>query len=405
MDAVSGFISGRRDSDQIVVEGELRVGSGNMALSKRKRGRLSPMFTLDGPFAVETEDVDDSILELVLSPKWLVEINIPSAASQAEFRLARLLGKQLAKLYQGVVHDAQANCVVWPKRRPKLYVTPQNEESIEVLNLCWYLPYSRRDTRTAKLFVDTVRKNLFECLPRRYGLFEPFQGKAEAENYDGFYALWDDAASAPYGDSLHFSSSAPCFGGHVSFSDPRDDVPRNLGAEKMVKVSVDIDGRALVDESWREAAVSLLCSFARVSCSFFAVGYIETGVGVKGRNLYFTGNSQRYPLPRHNRWLGLPSVPVWLTWFGYPYSDLVESADASKITNRFSEGFLWRSSEEALGIDALPEAPPEIPSELQAKLSDLTMSGRLASSSGPSDLSDDRMFDRPADFIPELHTR
>lgn len=401
--AVSDFLSGRRSGSQYSIDGRLSAGSGNIVVSKVKRGEPVPIFTLDGPFRIETEDIDDPLAGLVLAPQWLVEINVPSASSQAELRLARSLGVQLAKSFQGTVYDPQEDRVVWPKRRPKLYKTPQVAESIDVVNLRWYLPYSKRDSRTARLFVGIAQRHLYECLPRRYGLFEPFQGKVADGDFAGFYALWDEAAAAPYGDSLHFACSAPCYGGSASFSDPRDDMPRNVDAAKIMKLQVNIDGRAMADPAWREATVSLFRTLARVAGSFYAIGYVQSGIEAKGRTLYFTAGSETYPLPRHNRWLGIPAVPTWMTWYGHPYANMVQSACASHITSRFEEGFLLKASDEPLGIRALPKSFPEIATELRAKMSEQSLSGRLASISGPRvKPTDDRLTDRPADFIPPL---
>ena len=401
--AVTDFLAGRRKGSQFRIDGHLQAASGNVVISKDKRGESVPIFTIDGPMRVETEDVDDQLLGLVLAPQWLVEINIPSASTQAEFRMARSLAIQLAKTFQGAAYDPQEDEVVWPKRRPKLYKTPQVAESIDVVNLRWYLPYSKRDSKTARLFVETARKYFYECLPRRFGLFEPFQGKVEDEDFNGFYALWEEAAAAPYGDMLHFKCSAPCYGGSVSFSDPRDDMPRNIDAAKMVKLQIDIDGRAMTDPARREAAVAFFQALARAAGSFHAIGYVEGGIETKGRTLYFTGNSETYPLPRHNRWLGIPAVPTWLTWYGHPYSEAVLSACDNHITDRFDEGFMIRASEEPLGIRSLPKDTPDIPSELRAKMSEQSLSGRLASIFGAKvKPTDDRMTDRPADVIPPL---
>ncbi|MEL7185222.1 MAG: hypothetical protein AAFN50_02160 [Pseudomonadota bacterium] len=401
--AVSEFLSKRSANDRFRIDGCLKAGSGNVVVSKEKRGEFVPVFMLDGAFRIEVEDVDDSLVGRVLAPQWLIEINVPSASSQSELRLARSLGVYLSKAFQGAMYDPQEDDVVWPKKRPKHYKTPQGAESISVVNLCWYLPYAKRDRRTARLFVEVAQRHLYECLPRRYGLFEPFQGKVEDGDYGGFYALWDEAAAAPFGDMVHFACSAPCYGGSVSFSDPRDDMPRNVDAAKRVKLQVDIDGRALQDPAWRQATVALFQSLARATGSFYAIAYVETGVEAKGRSLYFTGESETYPLPRHNRWLGIPAVPSWLTWFGRPYADLVQSACESHITSRFEEGFLLRASDEPLGIRALPQNFPEIAVELQAKMSEHSLAGHRANFFGPVvKPTDDRMTDKPADFIPPL---
>ncbi|NNC78064.1 MAG: hypothetical protein HKN77_08895 [Woeseiaceae bacterium] len=395
---VSDFLSSRRG--HFLIDGNLEVGSGNLMVSAEKRGASVPIFTLDGPFKVEIEDIDDPLVGLVLAPQWLTEISIPAASTQSELKLARSLGVQLAKSFQGAIYDPQEDSVLWPKRRPKLYKTPQVAESINVIKLRWYLPYSKRDSHTAKLFVEFARKYLYECLPRRFGLFEPFQGKVKDDDYTGFYLLWQEAAAKPYGDILHFSSTAPCYGGSASFSDPRDDMPRNVGAEKVVKLQVDIDGRAMSDPAWRDAVTTLFTNFSRKVGSFYAIGYVERGIETKGRSLYYTGSSESYPLPRHNRWLGLPPVPAWLTWFGHPYNEAVRDSCKKHITEEYDAGFLIRKTTEPSDIETLAPDFPAFPVNLQAKLSEQTLSSEFASIFGANVLpSDDRMTDRAADLI------
>ena len=399
--AIADFLSTRRG--QFSIEGNLKAGSGNLMVSTDKRGSSVPIFTLDGPFQVEVEDIDDALVGLVLAPQWLTEINITAASSQSELKLARSLGVNLAKLYQGAIYDPQEDTVVWPKRRPKLYKTPQSAESIDVVNLRWYLPYSKRDSETARLFIEIARKYLYECLPRRFGLFEPFQGKVENDDYTGFYLLWQEAAAKPYGDILHFSSAAPCFGGSASFSDPRDDMPRNVGAEKTVTLQVDIDGRSMRDPAWREAVTALFTKVSRKVGSFYAIAYVERGIEAKGRSLYFTGNSESYPLPRHDRWLGLPPVPAWLMWIGHPYTEAVRDSCEGHIAEGYDDGFLIRKSSEPSDIESLATDYPSFPRNLQAKLSEQTLSRQLASLFGANVLpSDDQMMDQPADLIPPL---
>ena len=171
----------------------------------------------------------------------------------------------------------------------------------------------------------------------------------------------------------------------------------------MVHLQVDIDGRAMADPAWRDAAVSFFSALARAAGAFYAIGYVESGIETKGRTLYFTGSSETYPLPRHSRWLGIPGVPTWLTWYGRPYAEAVQSACESYVTKRFDEGFLIRASDEPRRIGSLPKNTPKIPPELRAKISRQSLSGRLASLLQPKILpSGDHMTDTPADFIPPL---
>lgn len=388
--AVRAFL-GERLPDA-TIEGAIELPSGQIFVSVLKRSRPTPVLMIDAPAGLEPEDVEDEVVDFVLAPRWLSTVNVPGDASAADLRLAKALAAFLAREFRGVAFDPQDEVVLWPKKRVKAFSGGGSSETIDVVEMEWQMPYARRDRASAEKLIETLRTHCFECLPRRFGLFEPFQGKTEGGDFGPFLDLWEESAADPAGELLHFASTAPCFGGSVSFSDPRDDMVRaeSRGAEKTVSVKMSFDGRALADAVWRNAAVGLFTAVARNLNAFHAIAYVERDLIASRNRLAYTGHSERYPLPGGNRWHGIPPVPAWLTWFGPPYAARVRESCGGHITGEYPEGFLMRHGEEPAAIDALLDRYPALPVALLARLDERTVSRTRASGFNPP-LSGDKV--------------
>lgn len=375
-DDITNFLEER--SEQYTLEGDFQEDVGNILVSKIIRSSSVPIFTIDGPFIIDTDDVEEPVIPVLLAPRWLVEISIPASTSKIDTKLAISLGKFIAKNNQGALFDPQLDQVLWPKTRPKLFHATNKAEKISIVVLKWYLPYSKRDVATARLLIRVFEKNLRECLPRKFGLFEPFQGRSENGDNENFYQLWEEAANTPYGDTLFFASTSPCFGGSITFSDPRNDIEKNKGSKNMVRISVELDSRAFQQSNWRDASTSLFISLAQLSGAFYAIGYVERGYEARSNRLWTSADNETYPLPRTTSWLGIPPVPSWLVWFGKPYAEAVRESCEKHITEQYEEGLFIRKTEQPADIDSLSSDYPIVPKELQAKLSKQTLSRQLA---------------------------
>jgi hypothetical protein len=62
-------------------------------------------------------------------------------------------------------------------------------------------------------------------------------------------------------------------------------------------------------------------------------------------------------------WLGLPSKPTWLTWFGAPYRELV-SPSLNGLAVPGDQGLFVRLGQEPMDTDQLKGRTPGLPSEL-----------------------------------------
>lgn len=327
-------------------------------------------FEIDGPIAIEPDDVDKRVLAFVLAPRWKTELHIAADATKAGEKAFRSLASYLAKSFDGAVFDPQSDNVVWPAKRQRMFTAAGGEDRIEVVSLVWKLPYAMKRRDTGRAFLDSLRRQLPEGLPRRFGRHEPFQGKLERDGIEGFLDDWDAAAAAAYGDRLLFSATAPCFGGRIGFSDPRDGFKWRARAPKCVSIGLDLDGRAFQDERWCLAVERLFLTIAEQLGAFYALTYVEQGWGTSRNRLWADAQTEGYPLPRADRWLGIPPVPGWLIWFGGPYAERLRAPLADHIWKARSGGYALKLAPRPASLDRLRDKALPLPAELVAARGD-----------------------------------
>jgi hypothetical protein len=119
------------------------------------------------------------------------------------------------------------------------------------------------------------------------------------------------------------------------------------------------------DSRWREAVVDVFMHAAEAFRAFFAAAQVETGWTVTRNNrLFGTAASlqEGEHILRGRLWQGLPPVPLWLTWYGDGYRDLVRDALRRTEVVERDKGILVRLSEQPLPRTELPGL--ELPEEL-----------------------------------------
>ena len=350
----------------VTTEGSFDPELGNMTVGKVSSSGTMPLFTVDGPFRIDIDDLPESLASSVLAPQWLVQISVP-APSKAELALGKALAEHIAKQCQGAVYDPQQGTIVWPRGRQKRFSPPSQEERIRLVGLEWFLPVSRSSADTARMFLSALRKLCPEAVPQRFGTYEPLQGRMEVGDDEPFLATWNQQSSVRHGGDFFFKSRSPCFGGTIDFPDRRDDF-RPEAASRAVRVGLDFDGRALyADPRWSEAIVTLFAGVARALGAFYAAGFVQRNVIAKRSAILFDGQSESGPFPRGRWWCGPPSVPTWLAWFGRPYHDLVAGSIANLQPILSEQGVLLRLGREPLDTDQLRSVFPQLPQNLMAK--------------------------------------
>lgn len=347
--------------DNYHAHGRLSEAESNCWVERSSRGKALPAFTLDGPWSVEWEEVDESIAAVVFAPRWLVEVSIPEAAIGKDRSLAKSIAQSIAKKYEGALYDPQVDSVLWPKSRPRSYRAPVEEQRTRVVNMEWFLPFDVLASVSAPLFLALLRRYCPEAEPTRFGTFEPLQHKSAPGDDSEFLRVWSEVASAPYGGSFFWNAKSPCFGGSVGYCDPRDD-HRPACGERFVRLSITLDGRALEGQvRWCEIVVALFQRIASEMAAFYAAAYVERNV-IARRSLWYDGESESIALMRSRWWVGLPSKPTWLAWYGGPYRDRLRASIPNAANH--AAGVLLRNGEPPLDTDQLKGVFPRLPKEL-----------------------------------------
>lgn len=320
-------------------------------------------FTVDGPFQVEIDDLEEQVIASVLDPHWLTQISVPAAASKTDLKLAKQLAIHIAETYNGSVYDPQLDQVVWPRKTHRRFVAPTQEERIRLVGLDWYLPYVQSSPETAKLLLQTLRRLCPEALPTRFGTFEPLQHRMD-QNGESFLSVWEEVSRVEYGDMFFWKSKSPFYGGHISFPDQRE--PSKVGAKRAIHMSIDIDGRALDTEpAWCETVVKLFGELARKLRAFYGLGYVQRNV-IARRTILLDGKSEGSPTLPGGWWLGLPPAPTWLAWFGAGYRNALEESLNDRQSLNTPEGILLRLGDTPLDRDQLNGIFPVLPQSLFA---------------------------------------
>lgn len=298
-------------------------------------------FTVGAPVSCEAEDLPDALAALEPAPRFLVELNVPTAASDADRARALELAQRWAEAFRGAVYDPQEDAVVWPEH---LRAAATTTERIRVVVLSWYLAGAPCRPDAANVLLDELRASVPEMVPRRWGDVEPLQHRFEATGDDGFIEQWWRSSTKGHGGWLFWKAQPPCFEGSASFPDPRDPVAIP-GTRRCTVISTSLDGRVLErDETTREAIVDLLPRMATRLGAVYAAAHVQRNVIAKRGSLWYDDDSERVPMPM-SWFAGLPPGPTWLAWFGPDYAPLVDGApwfrggpapmDADHLAGRF----------------------------------------------------------------------
>ena len=328
--------------------------------------KANPSFTIDGPFRVEPDDLEDEIIARTLHPQWLMQVSIPAGATKLDLKVALELSRFIADGCQGSVYDPQEGKVVWPRGKGKRYVAPSKEERIRLIGFDWFLPTSQRSNTTASIILQILRRTCPEALPTRFGTFEPFQYRLESGDDEPFLRMWNVCRDVEFGDSFYWKSKSPFYGGGVAFPDWRDTF-RPPGVERAVNISLRIDGRAIhSDNRWCETVVTLFWAIALRLRAFYAMGYVQRDV-IARRNIWFDGKSENSPMLEGRWWLGLPPTPTWLSWFGGGYAQEVASSLSGFAPAITANGILLRLGADPMDRDQLASLFPILPQALIAQ--------------------------------------
>jgi hypothetical protein len=170
-------------------------------------------------------------------------------------------------------------------------------------------------------------------------------------------------------------------------------------------LTLDFDGRALEDDRWRDAVVSLFVQLARRLGAFYAMAYVQRNVIARRGQLWHDVESESYPLPRTKWWLGVPPAPTWLAWFGVPYRAEVEPAlgRARQSSSDWPEGILLEIGSQPADLDQLKETFPSLPAHILARMGERLPRGYVLPNDPETFAAvQEREKDFPAQSVPDI---
>ena len=214
----------------------------------------------------------------------------------------------------------------------------------DIVEFEWFVTEERWE-RAATVLMDVIARRLPEALPLNYGFYEPYEHEFEPEALARF--ILDD----PEYQSGFWKSRWPCFGGSW-FYEPRFGLGR-LG------LSFDLRRFDV------ERGVELFAEAAQELGAFFAAAQVDTAYQIFEDEPVLTGQTIGTETLVNSvmGWRGLPPVPMWLSWFGEPYRELVaEHLLGGGAAREVEGGIFVRMTDEPLPPSELGDwpLPPEL---------------------------------------------
>ncbi len=283
-----------------------------------------------GPDPAAPEDFDEQLAAACLSPNWMLQVSAPYSMPKANLTLARALARYVAEQSEGAAYDPQEDRLLWPRGVQTRTPPRAGEQETSMLTLEWFVAPSLWSAAVANV-VPLLARRCPEALPTRYGSSEPPPHRFDRAEPAPFI---DFAANSEDGNGFWYASR-PSFGG--SFTAPHADKHATGEDERfrIGEIEVSFDGRLIAaDERWRETLVDLFVRGAERFRAFFAAAQVEPGWIVSHTNRPFAqaaAMQESEHFLRGRLWQGLPPVPVWLSWYGEPYRELVSQAVHGEI--------------------------------------------------------------------------
>ena len=313
-------------------------------------------FTVDGPDTVDFEDIPTEVAAAVLGVRWLYSICV-EGTTESEVLHAVRFARRLAQALDGAVVDQQTD-EVWSRSQSRRVQKPQRESRISTVDVAWYCLREDLATDASALFVDAARRFLPEALPRRFGEYEPFQGKLVEAGLDGFTKAWADATS-----TLFTAGSGPCIGGHLS-AGPSAQFP-----DRFWSTSLTFHAEPIREVGWQDALRALFVTLADELPAFYASAEVTEGHIWTGRSLWSDSETEWRisPVRYRDGWTGLPPKPTWWTWLGRPFTEYRSAFPAERVTAT-ARGVMYEASKEPGASADLVSSSTWLPGELFSSL-------------------------------------
>ena len=328
------------------------VDGGSFTVRRRGKGDEGLICEVWGPDAAETDDFDELITQAMAAPRWHLSVSVPYSLPKGNQRLARDLASHLAQRGHGAALDPQESGILWPPGQDATVGARAVSAETSVLELTWFIAASRWRDAVDQLI--PLLSEMPEALPTRYGLTEPLQrrfDRARPREFADFVA--DPGGPLPL---TFWLASRPSFGGSAMCPDFNRHIRPEDERLRVGQMSIEFDAQVIgANARSTDNIVEVFHHGAQRFAALYAAGQVVPGyVVTRGNRLRSTGLADGEHFTRGALWQGLPPVPIWLSWYGDPYRELVDPAPGDVIAR--AGGILVRLSRTPLPREELPRA-------------------------------------------------
>lgn len=340
--------------------------SGVLVLRGVKRGYS---FTVDGPFAVEADDLPEEVAEVLPEAATMFQVLV-EGTQEPEIPHGVRFARKLAKARHGVVMDEQTS-EIWPQ--PRVAAPPKVKEA-RIVNdvwMSWMLLEDDLPEDYLEGYLRIARELLPEAVPVRFGKYEPLQFRFDLSGEKGFIEeFYNDESN---GWDIYYKNPPPVRYGSIEAQELGCGVP-------FTRITLVVDGHPLTNEPLRTNLRRFFLAVATELGAVYASAEVDRGQVMQRRPFF------RLP---PDQWVGFPPYPLWWIWAGPRLAPEIGQFLGPEATEH--SGGLYRAfSDEPLDRRELAEKLgsqnlPWIPAGYSATYSDQQMAP-LA----------------PATFIPEV---
>lgn len=304
--------------------------------------------------SVDIEDVSPEVSAATLGVAVRYEVLV-EGGSTANISPARRLARGLTAALGGAVLDAQTG-EVWSPKTGRVVARPQRDERVAVIDVDWCFAKNVVRESTVHGFLALCRRYLPEALPRRFGDVEPMQERYEQVGEQGFVRFWSA------GTDVFWSARLPCTGGTLYD-------PPGQYEEPGWKLSLDFLCEPFAsDPAWRATLRTLFVAVADELGAFYASAQVTDQYIWSSGGLCSDAATETPTYVGGHWWRGLPTHPVWWSWYGPEYTPIVADLLAADAVMRSERGIFHACSEVPrtryeLEADRIPWLPADLTAE------------------------------------------
>ena len=290
---------------------ELSSAEASQGVLVHRGVKRSYSFTVDGPFAVEPEDLPDEVTAVLPEAATMFQVLVEGTV-ESEIVHGVRFAKKLAKACHGVAVDEQTE-EVWPQPRVSAPIVPKTYPRVDAVEFMWYFLADEMPDDLPQRYLRLTTDILPPARPDTFGSSYPYMGDSRRDRDEGFIAAFHPSDATP----IYFYATYPVTSGSL------DDIPsRRKGDVRLATLTMARE--AFADERFRLAAKQFFLCFAQESNAFHANAEVVGNYTLKNQKLLRGSDAEQHRYcVNQNTWAGLQGHPQWWTWYGTLYAEIV----------------------------------------------------------------------------------